>query len=74
MRVRRDVRPHGAAGHPPQLHELEPQGLDAREDAVQLRLIAQRPVQDGLDRLDLGDETLERGQDRGLSRPRTRIS
>src|SRR3954466_14150259 len=64
-RMRRRITPAGSVRQAPDLDELESEGLHALEDAVQLGLVADAPVQDGLDALDVALERVEAGEQGG---------
>ena len=86
-RERRAPRARAGAARPPviertlplgrqlaDLDQLEPERADEVDHAVERRLVGDRAVELGLHRLDVGLQPLEAGEQRRVTRPRTRIS
>src|SRR5215207_3742241 len=53
------------AREPPDLDQLEAEGLDPVDQPVELRLVADRAVEDGLDRLEIARHSFEAVEQRG---------
>ena len=64
----------GLAWQPPDLDQLEAERLDPVDQAVQLRLVADGPMKDGLDRLEIARIPSKLSRSAALTRPRMRIS
>src|SRR3954451_5002866 len=63
--MRRRIAPRRSVRQAPDLDELEPEGLHALEDAVELGLVADAAVQHGLDALHVALERVEAGEQGG---------